>query len=123
MSSASKSVTSDTSSAEVYSRLEIIVIGLLVTTAATHLYAGVNESEQPLLLAGVGFIGGNGVYAWGYKRSLLTLVAIPYTAVQIPLWYVAKAGSFTPVGYIDKAAQVILVVALVALVIRQRREP
>lgn len=123
MSSPSKSVTSDTSSAGVYSQLEIIVIGLLVITAATHLYAGFVESAPPLLLAGLGFLGGIGLYAWGYKRSLLTLVAIPYTAVQIPLWYVAKAGSFTLVGYIDKAAQVILVIALVALVTRQRREP
>lgn len=122
MSSVSESVTSDTSSTGVYSQLEIVTMLLLAVTAATHLYAGVVESAPPLLLAGLGFLGGIGLYVQGYKRSLLTLVAIPYTAVQIPLWYGAKAGSFTLVGYIDKVVQVILVVALVALVIRRRRE-
>ena len=104
------------------SRLEAVILGLLVVTAVTHLYAGIVESAPPLLLAGLGFLGGVGVYLGGYRRHLLALTAIPYTAVQIPLWYVVKAGEFTLVGYIDKAAQVILVVALVALVIRQRRE-
>ncbi|QAU14445.1 hypothetical protein EKH57_16735 [Halorubrum sp. BOL3-1] len=62
-----------------------------------------------------------GLYVRGYNQSILTLIAIPYTAVQIPLWYVVKAGNFTLVGYIDKVVQAILVVTLVALVIRQRR--
>lgn len=92
-------------------------------TAATHLYAGVVEFAPPLLLAGLGFLGGIGLYIREYKRPVLTLIAIPYTAVQIPLWYVAKAGNFTLVGYVDKVVQVVLITALVALVIRQRREP
>lgn len=54
---------------------------LLAFTAATHLSAGVVESAPPLLLAGLGFLGGIGLYVQGYNRSLLTLVAIPYTAV------------------------------------------
>lgn len=74
-----------------------------------------------MLLAGAGFLGGVVLYLRGLRRRLLTLLAVPFTAVQIPLWYVAKAGNFTLVGYVDKAAQVVLVAALVALAVRQRR--
>lgn len=103
------------------SRLETVVVALLAFTAATHIYAGAVEGAPPVLLAGVGFLGGIALYLRGLRRHLLTLLAVPFTAVQIPLWYVAKAGNFTLVGYVDKAAQVVLVAALVALALRQRR--
>jgi hypothetical protein len=103
------------------SRLETAVVALLLFTAATHVYAGVVEGAPPVLLAGAGFLGGVVLYLRGLRRRLLTLLAVPFTAVQIPLWYVAKAGNFTLVGYVDKAAQVVLVAALVALAVRQRR--
>jgi hypothetical protein len=72
-----------------------------------------------VLLAGIGFVGGIVLYLRGVRQRTLTLAAIPYTAIQIPLWYVAKAGEYTLVGYADKVAQVVLIVALVAL-LRQR---
>jgi hypothetical protein len=103
------------------SGLETAVVALLLFTAATHVYAGVVEGAPPVLLAGVGFLGGIALYLRGLRRRLLTLLAVPFTAVQIPLWYVAKAGNFTLVGYADKAAQVVLVAALVALALRLRR--
>lgn len=103
------------------STLEQVVIVLLGITALTHLYAGVVEGAPPVLLAGVGFVGGVVLYLRGVRRRTLTLAAVLYTAVQIPLWYVAKAGEFTPVGYLDKAVQVVLVVLLVVLALRQRR--
>ena len=103
------------------SGLEMAVVALLLFTAATHVYAGVVEGAPPVLLAGAGFLAGVVLYLRGLRRRLLTLLAVPFTAVQIPLWYVAKAGNFTLVGYVDKAAQVVLVAALVALAVRQRR--
>lgn len=103
------------------STLERAVVVLLGVTAVTHLYAGVVEGAPPVLLAGVGFIGGVGLYLRGVRRRSLAVAAIPYTAVQIPLWYFAKAGNFTPVGYLDKAVQIVLVALLVVLVIRHRR--
>jgi hypothetical protein len=103
------------------SGLETAVVALLLFTAATHVYAGVVEGAPPVLLAGVGFLGGIALYLRGLRRRLLTLLAVPFTAVQIPLWYVAKAGNFTLVGYADKAVQVVLVAALVALALRLRR--
>jgi hypothetical protein len=50
-----------------------------------------------------------------YRRPLLYLVGVVYTGIQIPLWYVVKAGEFTTVGYVDKAVQVVLVVVLAYL--------
>lgn len=104
-----------------FSTLELAVLALVGTTALTHLYAGVVEGAPPVLLAGVGFVGGFLLYVRGTRRRLLTAAAIPYTAVQIPLWYVVKQGSFTTVGYLDKAVQLLLVVLLVVLVVRQRQ--
>jgi hypothetical protein len=92
-----------------------IALGLVFVTGVLHVYAGVVEGRIPVALAGIGFLGAIGLYLVGYRRRLLYLVGIVYTAVQIPLWYVVKAGEFTTVGYVDKAVQVVLVALLVYL--------
>ena len=102
------------------STLEQIVLVLLGITAATHLYAGVVEGAPPVLLAGVGFIGGMILYTRGVRRRGLAIAAIPSTAVEIPLSSIAKAGNFPLVGSVDKIVQIVLVVALAVLVFRQR---
>jgi len=73
-----------------------------------------------VLLAGVGFFGAIALFLLGYRRRLLYAVGVVYTGVQIPLWYVVKAGNYTTVGYVDKAVQVLLVVLLIALLWRGR---
>lgn len=103
-----------------FSTLELAVFVLVGITALTHLYAGVVEGAPPVLLAGVGFVGGLVLYVRGTRRRALTAAAIPYTAVQIPLWYLVKQGNFTAVGYIDKVAQVFLVAALTVLLLQRR---
>jgi hypothetical protein len=118
MASSAQSSTRD-GDANGLTRLEGVTIGLLAFTAVAHLYAGVIEGAPPVLLAGVGFAGGIALYVRGVRRRTLTIAAIPYTAVQIPLWYVAKAGEYTLVGYADKVAQVALLVALVVLLRQQ----
>jgi len=95
---------------------------LVAITAVTHIYPGVVEGAPPLVLAGLGFLGGGALYLYGVRRRALAVAAIPYTAVQIPLWVVVKAGNYTPVGYVDKAVQVILVVALLVLVADEFRD-
>lgn len=120
MSTPTEQTSAEVSSGGSLSTLEQAVLVLLGITAVTHLYAGVVEGAPPVLLAGVGFVGGMILYQRGVRRRALTLAAIPYTAVQIPLWYVVKAGNFTFVGYLDKAVQVVLVVLLAVLVFRQR---
>lgn len=96
-------------------RLGWLAVALVVATGVFHVYAGVVEGRIPVALAGVGFLAATGLYLADYRRPLLYLVGIVYTAIQIPLWYVVKAGEFTTIGYVDKAVQVVLVVVLAYL--------
>jgi len=104
------------------STLEQGIVVLVGITALTHIYPGVVEGAPPLVLAGLGFLGGAALYVRGVRRQALAIAAIPYTAVQIPLWFVIKAGNYTLVGYVDKAVQVVLVLALVVLVVGRLRD-
>ena len=92
-----------------------VALGLVFVTGVLHVYAGVVENRIPVALAGVGFFGAILLYLLDYRRRLLYLVGILYTAVQIPIWYVVKAGEYTTVGYVDKAVQVVLIVLLAYL--------
>jgi len=102
--------------------LEQGIVVLVVITALTHIYPGVVEGAPPLVLAGLGFLGGAALYVRGVRRRTLALAAIPYTAIQIPMWLFIKAGDYTLVGYVDKAVQLILVAALLVLVFRRSRD-
>lgn len=95
--------------------IHLVAVVLALLTGLFHLYAGLVEGRAPVTLAGLGFIGGIGLFLVGVRRRLLYPIAIAYTGVQIPLWYVAKAGEFTALGYADKAVQVLLIVVLAAI--------
>jgi len=104
--------------------LQWIGVVLAAATGATHVLLWVLDPTSALgvsfLVAGVGFFGGGlGVLA-NYRRRLLYLVGIPFTAGQIGLWYVVNAPSFSTLGLLDKAVQAAFVVVLVVL---YRREP
>ncbi|MEF8851642.1 MAG: hypothetical protein V5A44_06530 [Haloarculaceae archaeon] len=92
-----------------------VALALVFVTGVLHIYSGLVEGRIPVLLAGVGFLGAMALYLTDYRRRLLYLVGIVYTAVQIPIWYVVKAGEYTTVGYVDKAVQVVLIVVLAYL--------
>jgi hypothetical protein len=92
-----------------------LAVGLAVLTGVIHVYAGVVEGRLPLLLAGVGFLVAIGLFLLDYRRRMLYLVGVAYTGIQIPLWYVANAGEFTALGYVDKIIQVILIAILAYL--------
>jgi hypothetical protein len=77
-------------------------------------YAGVVEGRAPVTLAGVGYAGALVLFFLDYRRRLLYLVGIPYTAVQIPIWLVVKS-EYGMVDYVDKAAQVVLILVLIYL--------
>jgi hypothetical protein len=96
---------------------------LVLVTGVLHLYSGVVEGRVPVALAGIGFLAAVVLYLADYRRRLLYLVGIGYTAVQIPLWYVVKAGEYTTVGYVDKAVQVVLVLVLAFLYWQSRSRP
>lgn len=96
---------------------------LILMTGLIHVYAGLVEGRIPVSLAGVGFLGAAVLFLLDYRRTLLYLAGIVYTAVQFPLWYVAKAGEYTTLGYVDKTLQGILIVVLAYLYWKARRGP
>lgn len=96
--------------------LHWLAIVLALLTGVLHVYAGLDGGVRiPLILAGLGFFGGTVLFLMNYRRRLLYPVAIIYTGIQIPAWYVVNAGQYTTVGYVDKAVQILLVAVLAYL--------
>ena len=95
-------------------QLRWLAVALVVVTGVLHVYAGVVEGRMPVTLAGVGYAGALVLFFLDYRRRLLYLVGIPYTAVQIPIWLVVKS-EYGVVDYVDKAVQVVLILVLIYL--------
>ena len=105
---------STTSSETSLTTFQWLAIALVVVTGVLHLFAGIVEGRPPVALAGVGYAGALVLFVMNYRRRLLYLVGVPYTAVQIPLWLVVKS-EYGVVDYVDKAVQVVLIVVLLYL--------
>ena len=103
-------------------RLQWLAVVLIVVTGVLHVYAGVVEGRIPVALAGVGYAGALVLFFLDYRRRLLYLLGIPYTAVQSPLWIVAKS-EYGMVDYVDKAVQAVLILVLLYLYLNTRSEP
>lgn len=90
-------------------------VALAVATGALHVYVGAVDARLPLVLAGLGFLGGVGVFLAGWRGRRLYLAALGYTGVQVVAWAVVNAGAYTALGYADKAVQVLLIAVLADL--------
>lgn len=98
-----------------------------IISGVIHLRLGVGFIDSPLgisfLLAGLGFFGAVALVVLNYRRRTVYAVGIPFTAIQIVLWYyinfVAGDKAFPAdvgtLGAIDKLAQVVLIGVLIAL--------
>jgi hypothetical protein len=102
---------------------------LALVSAAIHLFLGVNFLSSPLgvsfVLAGLGFVGAVVLLVLGVRRRLLYLVGVPFTGVQIAIWWqvqVAERGLFNlgPLDYVDKGAQAVLILVLLYLLYAER---
>ncbi|RLM53552.1 hypothetical protein DVK02_13430 [Halobellus sp. Atlit-31R] len=116
--------TQNTSASRIGSltQLQWLAIALVVVTGVLHVYAGVVEGRIPVALAGVGYAGALVLFFLDYRRRLLYLIGIPYTAVQFPLWIVAKS-EYGMIDYVDKAVQVVLILVLIYLYLNTPSEP
>ena len=103
-------------------RVQWLAVSLVVVTGVLHVYAGFVEGRVPVALAGFGYAGALVLFFVGYRRRLLYLIGVPYTAVQIPIWLVAKS-EYGVVDYVDKAAQVALILVLGYLYLSARAGP
>lgn len=104
-----------------------LAVVLAALTGLVHLLLGLGSLPDPLgvaaLLAAGGYAGAIVLFLLGWRRRLLYLIGIPYTASQIVLWYVinepAGIGDVTAIEAFDKLVQGLLIVVLVALIVRQ----
>ena len=92
---------------------------LAAITGVLHLWLGVSFIDSPLgiafLFAGVGFLAGIAAVVSDYRRRLVYLLGIPFTAGQIPIWFALNWPDFGTIGILDKVVQVALVAVLVVL--------
>lgn len=93
---------------------------LAILSAAVHLYLFLAHGELVMLLAGAGFIGGIGLFFAGFNRQYLYAGGALFTLIQIPLWVAEGTPHLTSFGLVDKIAQVLLVVLLGYLFLKQR---
>ncbi|MFD1687240.1 DUF7475 family protein [Halobellus litoreus] len=94
-------------------------IGLAAITGLIHLWLGVSFAPSPIgiafLVATVGFFAGVAAVLVDYRRRLMYLLGIPFTAGQVVMWYLVNAPDFGPPGIADKVVQVLLIAVLIAL--------
>ncbi|WP_158059274.1 hypothetical protein [Halorussus halophilus] len=88
---------------------ELTAIGLILVSAAVHLYLFVQHSELKMLLAGLGFVGAVVLFFLGVNRRLLYALGIPYVAAQIALWWESGMPHLQSFGLLDKVAQILLI--------------
>jgi len=103
-----------------------------LATAAVHLLLGVRMLPSGLgisfVLAGAGFLGAVWLVLQDYRRLTVYLAGIPFTAVQVVLWYYLNfaAGDkqfpadVGTLGVVDKTAQLTLILVLVRLLVEDQ---
>jgi succinate dehydrogenase/fumarate reductase cytochrome b subunit len=108
-------------------RLHWLGIVAALVTAAIHLLLGVRLFPSGIgisfVLAGLGFLGAVALVLVDYRRRAIYAIGIPFTLVQVVLWYVfnfangpkAFPADVGALGAVDKLAQVVLVAVLLVL--------
>jgi hypothetical protein len=104
--------------------LHWVGIVLAVVTGVIHLVIGLRYfgtlQSYSFVLAGVAFLVAVGLLLIDFRRRLLYLVGIPFTAIQVVLYfYLNWPDVLSPVGLGDKAVQVALIAVLIVLYRRE----
>lgn len=100
---------------------------LALVTGVIHLVLGVGSLSMgtglavAFLLAGLGYLGGLVLALVDYRRPLLYLVGVLFTALQVVLYYVMNYTNdgISTVEGVDKAVQLLLIVLLLVLYRRE----
>lgn len=91
---------------------------LAVATGAIHIFLYLNQGFVGFLFAGVVFFGAVLGLLFNVFRRLLYVVGIPFTAGQIVIW-AAQGMPDMEIAIIDKPIQVLLILLLVFLFVRE----
>lgn len=97
----------------------MFAIVLAAITGIIHLYIGFGFGGPELILAGVGFLGGTGLFLASVKRRWLYGLAIPYTIIQLFLW-IEMGQPFIRFGIVDKFVQILLILLCGYLFVTER---
>jgi hypothetical protein len=100
------------------SHLAVALLALF--TAAVHLYLFLEHGEVVMLLAGAGFVGGIVLFFTGFNRRYLYAGGALFTLVQVPLWVLEGMPHLESFGLLDKVVQVLLVLLLGYLYLREQ---
>ena len=106
--------------------LHWIASAAAIVSAIVHLVLGITFLPHWMgilfVLSTGGFVGAVVLVLVGYRRRLLYLIGIPFTGSQIVFWYVVNQpttlGAISGPEFVDKLAQIVLLVALVVLLQR-----
>lgn len=105
-----------TSNTEV-TKLGAALTALVDVTGIIHIVVGLKAEYQALILAGVGFIGGAGLFLAGsriddivglepgFSRAALSGLVLPYTGYQFVAYYSIYGFTGSPVAVADKLVQ------------------
>jgi hypothetical protein len=92
---------------------------LATITGVIHLYIGLGFGGSKLILAGIGFLAGSGLFLAGVKRRWLYGLAIPYTIIQMLLW-IEMGLPFIRFGLVDKFIQTLFILVCGYLLVTDR---
>jgi hypothetical protein len=102
-----------------------VVLALL--SGVIHLFLGVRLGSQlgyaglpgAFILAGLGFVGAVILLLVDFRRRLVYAVGVPFVGAQVVIWLwtqvLNSSRSLGTVDYVDKVAQVLLIVILLYL--------
>lgn len=99
-------------------------------SAGIHLYLapqiGVNTLGLSFVLAGTGFLLGIIAFIYDYRRRLVCILGIFFTAGQIAIWHYMNRVPLESLlraepllDFLDKTAQVLLIIILIVLVFKE----
>lgn len=119
---------SDTARLDVAALTPLHWVGLLaaVVSAAVHFALGIGFLPHwmgiAFLVSTGGFLAGSWLVVTGRQRRRVYLLGIPFTAGQIAWWYLANRPesleALGPAELLDKVAQIVLMIVLVILYLR-----
>lgn len=89
---------------------ELLLLTAAIATGIIHFYVGYSSNSSLLTLAGLGFIGGSGLFLSGKFRNIIVGASVPYTGVQFPLYYLYYGFSLGPLAGIDKLIQLAFII-------------
>jgi hypothetical protein len=93
-----------------FTRVEYGLLGLALVTGLIHVYVGVVNQFNLLILAGAGYLGGMALFSLRRFRKYVVALSIPYTLAQFVGYYQFFGFNVSAEAAVDKVVQAVFVV-------------